>query len=144
MITMKHCLGMTILTILFLNISVNAKVSKSFVRGFLVGYAKGLEEGKAMAHPMVHHVACAFHPIPEHEPEPYHPPAHHEPDHESHGGPHGYSSNSHQSRAVPGSSTVSESTRQPGHPAPPPSTLHEDKKAAASNAIQKAVLEKYA
>jgi hypothetical protein len=33
--------------------SAEAKVSKSFVRGFLVGYAKGLEEGKAMAPPLV-------------------------------------------------------------------------------------------
>lgn len=28
----------------------NARVSKSFVRGFLVGYAKGLEEGKNLVH----------------------------------------------------------------------------------------------
>lgn len=27
---------------------VNGRVSKSFVRGFLVGYAKGLEEGKSL------------------------------------------------------------------------------------------------
>jgi hypothetical protein len=42
-----------ICAILGLNLILNpveARVSKSFVRGFLVGYAKGLEEGKNLVH----------------------------------------------------------------------------------------------
>jgi len=125
-----------------------AKVSKSFVRGFLVGYAKGLEEGKALA--QVHHVACAFHPISEHEPhgpppDHYHGPPPHHDEHD------GYSTNAHSTRAnvngVPQLQTQQTQLTQHQEPRQagsiPVTSPIDEKKAASQLAIQKAVLDKY-